>query len=243
MEWTNQHGCGGNSNVNCEIVIQYVGHRCRLPWLSCHAVRCMPRAIVASGTPRVTLDVACHARYMCEDSNPGLRDGTPTDVNDAATDTMNENGNDVSNQRFGYHEPIEWCAIPATSAPGLGSSLPHLRRAWGLTPAASVGRYNKCKRRERNKGLYIADRKLNKVPQIPKITNKQTNNQPRSAVVLRARSSITRLVDRRLRPSPRLLRSFPHLPRTLPTSARDLIHICPGPPHICLGPGPHLPRT
>ena len=24
VQWTNQHGCGGNSNVNCEIVLQYM---------------------------------------------------------------------------------------------------------------------------------------------------------------------------------------------------------------------------
>ena len=23
IEWTNQHGCGGNSKVSCEIVLQY----------------------------------------------------------------------------------------------------------------------------------------------------------------------------------------------------------------------------
>jgi len=23
IEWTNQHGCGGNSKVSCEIIIQY----------------------------------------------------------------------------------------------------------------------------------------------------------------------------------------------------------------------------
>ena len=46
MEWTNQHGCGGNSNVNCEIVIQYVGHRRRLP------------------CSRVTPCVACRVRSL-----------------------------------------------------------------------------------------------------------------------------------------------------------------------------------
>eukprot|EP00002_Diphylleia_rotans_P005128 TRINITY_DN141_c0_g1_i1.p1 TRINITY_DN141_c0_g1~~TRINITY_DN141_c0_g1_i1.p1 ORF type:complete len:680 (-),score=72.00 TRINITY_DN141_c0_g1_i1:242-2281(-) len=72
VEWTMQHGCGTESNTECEVVVQ----------------------------------------YMCNDNTAGtwgnaeLRDGTPTDANDAATDRMNEA--DAKNPRFGYHETVEY---------------------------------------------------------------------------------------------------------------------------------------
>ena len=95
MQWTAQHGCGQNSNVHCDVVIQ----------------------------------------MMCEDSNEHLRDGTPANVNDAATDTIPDDAQKIAEdnagpKRFGYHESIEW--------------------------------YHKCTKRERNKGIFIADRKLRK---------------------------------------------------------------------------------
>eukprot|EP00002_Diphylleia_rotans_P005129 TRINITY_DN141_c0_g2_i1.p1 TRINITY_DN141_c0_g2~~TRINITY_DN141_c0_g2_i1.p1 ORF type:complete len:629 (-),score=109.63 TRINITY_DN141_c0_g2_i1:254-2140(-) len=43
-------------------------------------------------------------QYMCEDQNPGLRDGTPSNQNDAATDRME--AGDINNPRFGYHETL-----------------------------------------------------------------------------------------------------------------------------------------
>jgi hypothetical protein len=43
-------------------------------------------------------------QYMCEDQNSALRDGTPNNAQDAATDRMNEG--DVQNPRFGYHETL-----------------------------------------------------------------------------------------------------------------------------------------
>ena len=66
MQWTAQHGCGGNSNVNCEIVIQY--GRCRLA-VAGGLVGWLPLLVVCCGG----------FRYMCEDGNPKLRDGTPKD--------------------------------------------------------------------------------------------------------------------------------------------------------------------
>ena len=95
LQWTNQHGCGANSNVHCEAVIQ----------------------------------------YMCETENEHLRDGTPKDVNDAATDTIPDDWNKIDEdnkgaKRYGYHEPHTW--------------------------------YHKCKTRSRNHGIFIADRKINK---------------------------------------------------------------------------------
>jgi hypothetical protein len=85
VEWTEQHGCGNNPNVRCEIVLQ----------------------------------------YMC---GANVRDGTPRDVNDAATDTIPDDDNGPTDFRFGMHE--------------------------------SRDNYFKCKTRERNRGLFTADRKL-----------------------------------------------------------------------------------
>ena len=78
---------------------------------------------------------ACVLWDRCEDSNKEIRDGSPQNVNDAATDTIPDNGATIAadNQgarRFGYHEPHEW--------------------------------YTACKTRSRNRGLFIADRRLNK---------------------------------------------------------------------------------
>ena len=78
---------------------------------------------------------ACVQWDRCEDSNKEIRDGSPQNVNDAATDTSPDNGATIAadNQgarRFGYHEPHEW--------------------------------YTACKTRSRNRGLFIADRRLNK---------------------------------------------------------------------------------
>jgi len=70
FQWTAQHGCGGNENTRCEIVLQ----------------------------------------YMCNDptGNPNLRDGTPDDVQDAATDTIPDDITQIDKKRFGYHETYDW---------------------------------------------------------------------------------------------------------------------------------------
>ncbi|KAL9657373.1 hypothetical protein ABK040_014362 [Willaertia magna] len=44
-------------------------------------------------------------QYMCEDTAPGVRDGTPNDANDPATYTVDENTNNSPN--VGVHEPID----------------------------------------------------------------------------------------------------------------------------------------
>ena len=40
VEWTNQHGCGGNANVNCNVVLQYM---------------CQPDSVTATGTDKLRL--------------------------------------------------------------------------------------------------------------------------------------------------------------------------------------------
>jgi len=107
LEWTNQHGCGTNSKVHCEIVIQ----------------------------------VACEDTLSddCGDTNSGKtcypRDGTPVNnndgdnLNDEATSTIPDSADDQDDYRYGRHETFRY--------------------------------YQKCKNRERNKGLFIADQNIN----------------------------------------------------------------------------------
>ncbi|KAF0977879.1 hypothetical protein FDP41_003201 [Naegleria fowleri] len=45
-------------------------------------------------------------QYMCDDTSPGLRDGTPQSETDSATDTIDEKNN--NNTRYGMHEPMEY---------------------------------------------------------------------------------------------------------------------------------------
>lgn len=115
IEWTNQHGCGPNSKLNCEVIIQY----------TCEA----------------QLDPEGALRGGDSDEYIGApRDGTPRDAQDAATDTININGDqieatDTENRRYGVHEVLD---------------------------GQEVGSYNFCNRRERNKGLFTADQNVNR---------------------------------------------------------------------------------
>jgi len=113
LEWTNQHSCGTNPNIHCQVVVQ----------------------------------------YACEDTMPELRDGYPTaDTttaypapansfsyrNFAGTNGQNNQGTNripdtaagAADVEFGMHENRDW--------------------------------YTNCKTRERNRGLYTADRELNR---------------------------------------------------------------------------------
>eukprot|EP00753_Platysulcus_tardus_P004283 PLAT12528.3.p2 GENE.PLAT12528.3~~PLAT12528.3.p2 ORF type:complete len:741 (+),score=259.15 PLAT12528.3:76-2298(+) len=85
VEWTQQHGCGGNERVQCEIIVQY----------GCEDTM-DPNGSLRSGT-----NIAAP------------RDGTPQNQNDAATDTIpnNQNNavpNNAANRRFGMHETVEY---------------------------------------------------------------------------------------------------------------------------------------
>lgn len=81
IEWTNQHGCGGNSKATCEIVLQY----------ACEDTL-DPR--VDNFWPWVTNKAGPSSKYYgvqhfrSGDNIAAPRDGVPIDVNDAATDTI-----------------------------------------------------------------------------------------------------------------------------------------------------------
>jgi len=49
-------------------------------------------------------------QYACEDTMPGLRDGTPINNADAATTTIPSNENSADDERFGMHENFEYYA-------------------------------------------------------------------------------------------------------------------------------------
>jgi len=109
IEWTNQHGCGPNGKLNCEVIIQY----------TCEA----------------QLDPEQSLRSADGQYVGAPRDGVPRDANDAATDTINLNGNQIAatnteNRRYGVHETLDY--------------------------------YETCSRRERNKGLFTADQNVNR---------------------------------------------------------------------------------
>lgn len=81
IEWTNQHGCGGNSKASCEIVLQY----------ACEDTL-DPR--VDNFWPWVTNKAGPNSKYYgtqhfrSGENIAAPRDGVPIDVNDAATDTI-----------------------------------------------------------------------------------------------------------------------------------------------------------
>jgi hypothetical protein len=90
IEWTNQHGCGLNSNVECDIVLQYACEDTLDPEIDDFWPWAMNKAEV--GTPYRGKQ---HFRF--DDSSTGKshiaapRDGVPRDSNDAATDTIPDN--------------------------------------------------------------------------------------------------------------------------------------------------------
>ena len=127
IEWTNQHGCGSNSKVSCEIILQYACEDTLdprvddfWPWVASKA---------GPGT-------ANRGRQHFRDysSNPqnvaAPRDGVPRDSEDSATDTIPDDErsaipNTVETRRFGMQESFDY--------------------------------YDVCQHTERNKGLYTAD--------------------------------------------------------------------------------------
>ena len=133
IEWTNQHGCGPNSKVNCEIIIQYMCEDTAdpevnnfWPWSNNKWGPSTDNAVtgekkVGEQAFRSTIDIA------------SPRDGIPRDSQDAATDTIPKNAeaavpNTKENRRFGMHENFDY--------------------------------YDRCEHTERNKGLYTADQRM-----------------------------------------------------------------------------------
>lgn len=108
IEWTNQHGCGGNSKLNCEMVIQYACEDTLdprvdnfWPWVNKKAeegTEFYGKQHFRSGSPA---DIAAP------------RDGIPRDANDAATDTIPDNEasaipNTKETRRFGMQENYDY---------------------------------------------------------------------------------------------------------------------------------------
>lgn len=83
IEWTNQHGCGGNSKVSCEIVLQYACEDTLDPMID----NFWPWVTNKAG-PGSTYFGKQHFRSGTNIAAP--RDGVPIDQNDAATDTIND---------------------------------------------------------------------------------------------------------------------------------------------------------
>jgi len=100
IEWTNQHGCGKNSKVNCEIIIQYMCEDTADPQ--------------GDGLWPSALGKREGDQHFRSGNNIGApRDGIPRDANDAATDTIPDNeqsarANTEETQRFGMHESYDF---------------------------------------------------------------------------------------------------------------------------------------
>jgi len=127
IEWTNQHGCGVNSKVNCEIILQYACEDTLDPRVDDF----WPWVANKAG-PETSYRGKQHFRdYTSTPQNVAApRDGVPRDSLDSATDTIPDNEasaipNTVETQRFGMQESFDY--------------------------------YDVCQHTERNKGLYTAD--------------------------------------------------------------------------------------
>eukprot|EP01031_Cornospumella_fuschlensis_P039924 gene39924-48616_t len=109
IEWTSQHGCGGNSEVSCEIVLQYACEDTLdprvdnfWPWVQNKA------------QPGTTFFGTQHFRSGANIGAP--RDGIPTNADDAATDTIPDNeasaiANTAATRRFGMQESFDYYQI------------------------------------------------------------------------------------------------------------------------------------
>ena len=106
IEWTNQHGCGGNSKVSCEIVLQYACEDTLDPRVDNFWPWATHKAENTS-----TYYGTQHFRYQNNIAAP--RDGIPTDSNDAATDTIGDDEADAipstpTTRRYGMQENYDY---------------------------------------------------------------------------------------------------------------------------------------
>eukprot|EP01034_Spumella_vulgaris_P026349 gene26349-32916_t len=111
IEWTNQHGCGGNSKVSCEIVLQYACEDTLdprvdnfWPWIKNKAEN------------TTTYYGKQHFRDVPGGNIAAPRDGVPRDTQDAATDTINADEasaipSTVETQRYGMHENFDYYTL------------------------------------------------------------------------------------------------------------------------------------
>jgi len=130
IEWTNQHGCGTNSKVNCEIILQYACEDTLdprvddfWPWVANKA----GAGTASRGKQRF------HDYASVPQNVAAPRDGVPRDSLDSATDTIPDNEasampNTVETQRYGMQESFDY--------------------------------YDVCQHTERNKGIYTADQRM-----------------------------------------------------------------------------------
>mmetsp|Transcript_41361 Transcript_41361/g.95541 ORF Transcript_41361/g.95541 Transcript_41361/m.95541 type:complete len:957 (+) Transcript_41361:51-2921(+) len=104
VEWTNQHGCGANSKVNCEIVIQYACEDTLDPQVD--------NFWPFTDTKNNDANVGDQA-FRSGANLAAPRDGIPTDANDAATDTIPDTEDAAipdtnADQRYGMHESYDF---------------------------------------------------------------------------------------------------------------------------------------
>lgn len=104
IEWTNQHGCGSNSKVNCEIIIQYMCEDTADPQVD----NFWPFSNQKSNTVKQNTQ----AFRSSADHIASPRDGIPRDAEDSATDTIPNNvasatPNTKETRRFGMHESFD----------------------------------------------------------------------------------------------------------------------------------------
>ena len=105
IEWTNQHGCGFNSNLECDIVLQYACEDTLDPRVDDFWPWVNNKAEVGT-TYRGT------QHFRSGNNIAAPRDGIPRDSDDAATDTIPDNeasaiSNTVETRRFGMHESYD----------------------------------------------------------------------------------------------------------------------------------------
>jgi hypothetical protein len=103
IEWTDQHGCGSNSKVSCEIVIQYACEDTLDPKVD----NFWPWTAEKAGTGSTYFGQQSFRPSGNDVAAP--RDGIPVNANDAATDTIPDTFNaaqcDTRNERrYGMHE-------------------------------------------------------------------------------------------------------------------------------------------
>lgn len=104
IEWTNQHGCGQNSKVNCEIVLQYMCEDTADPQVD----NFWPFTNNKNNDDNVGDQVFRSGGYI---ASP--RDGIPINDDDAATDTIPDTldaaiPDNANDRRYGMHESYDF---------------------------------------------------------------------------------------------------------------------------------------
>ena len=109
VEWTMQHGCGGNPKVKCEIVIQYACEDTLDPRVD----NFWPWTTKKGGENTESFG---KQHFRSGDHVAAPRDGVPRDSNDAATDTIPDNEESAipstkETRRFGMQENRDYYEI------------------------------------------------------------------------------------------------------------------------------------